>query len=100
MAGIARIINEVKNGNYTYTGSKGSVSGLIDTQADVGGWPVLQSAVAPIDTSNDGMPDTWKSDKGLDISKKETNGHDLDLGYENIEVYLNSLVMNITENQK
>ena len=32
-----RIINEVKQGTYTYTGSNGGTNGLIDSQADCGG---------------------------------------------------------------
>ena len=34
------------------------------------------------------------------VTDKNPNGHDLSTGYENIEVYINSLVNNITENQK
>ncbi|MBL6446703.1 pectate lyase [Fulvivirga sp. 29W222] len=94
------IINDVKNGSYTYEGSNGSTNGIIDTQSDVGGWPVLNSKDAPLDTSGDGIPDAWKAQMGLDPSKFEANGHDLSTGYENIEVYLNSLVSEIIEGQK
>lgn len=95
-----RILSEVKAGTYTYTGSNGSTLGIIDTQTDVGGWPELASGTAPTDSSGDGMPDIWKLNHGLDPSKSETNGHQLHAGYENIEIYLNSLVEQIINNQK
>ena len=95
-----RIVNEVTNKTYTYEGSNGSTKGIIDTQSDVGGWPVLNSETPPTDTSGDGMPDAWKLDKKLKVADKNPNGHDLSTGYENIEVYINSLVASITENQK
>ncbi|AUS07047.1 pectate lyase family protein [Pseudotamlana carrageenivorans] len=87
-----RIVNEVKNGTYTFEGSKGSTSGIIDSQADVGGWPELKSTEAPVDSSGDGMPDSWKKEMKLDVTKNNPNGHELSTGYENIEVYINSLV--------
>ncbi|AXP80131.1 Pectate trisaccharide-lyase precursor [Mariniflexile rhizosphaerae] len=96
----SRIVDEVTNKTYTYEGSNGSTKGIIDTQSDVGGWPVLNSETPPTDTSGDGMPDAWKLDKKLKVADKNPNGHDLSTGYENIEVYINSLVASITENQK
>jgi len=33
---------------------------LIDSQADVGGWPVLANAAAPRDRDGDGLPDGWE----------------------------------------
>ncbi|MCR4029683.1 MULTISPECIES: polysaccharide lyase family 1 protein [Flavobacterium] len=89
-----RIATEVKNGTYSYEGSKGSTKGIIDSQQDVGGWPNLISKEAPIDSSGDGIPDYWKKKKNLDLTKNNPNGHDLSKTYENIEVYINSLVLN------
>ena len=86
-----RIISNVKSADFSYEGSKGSTNGMIDSQEDVGGYPVLQSLPAPKDSSNDGLPDVWKQLKGLSIGSVDTNGHDLDDEYENIEVYLNEL---------
>lgn len=94
-----RIIENVRNGTYSFEGSNGSTDGIIDSQADVGGWPVLNTQPAPTDTSGDGMPDEWKLHMKLDPQKKEANGHDLSTGYENIEVYLHSLVKQIMDNQ-
>lgn len=94
-----RIIDNVRNKEYSFEGSLGSTNGIIDSQADVGGWPVLISTEPPVDTSGDGMPDDWKVDKKLDPNVKETNGNDLSTGYDNLEVYLNELVADIISNQ-
>lgn len=86
-----RIINEVKTGTATYNGSKTGFKGLIDSQTDVGGWPVLNQTTVPTDTDKDGMPDTWETSKGLDSNTANANGKNLSTAYDNIEVYLNSL---------
>ncbi|MFG6687055.1 T9SS type A sorting domain-containing protein [Mariniflexile sp. HNIBRBA6329] len=95
-----RIVNETLTGTYTYTGSKGSTNGLIDTQSDVGGWPTYNSSSAPTDTDNDGMPDTWEASNGLN-SNNASDGvtYTLDPNYTNVEVYINSLVADISNNQ-
>ena len=94
-----RVVENVRNRSYSSEGSNGSTNGIIDTQSDVGGWPQLESTEAPLDTSGDGMPDDWKIEKGLDPEKNEANGNNLSTGYDNVEVYINSLVESITENQ-
>lgn len=94
-----RVINEVKTGTTTYSGSKTGKKGIIDSQTDVGGWPVLASAPTPIDTDGDGMPDEWEKSKKLDPAKANANGRDLSTGYDNIEVYINSQVSTITNSQ-
>ncbi len=95
-----RIVSETTNGTYTYEGSNGSENGLIDTQDDVGGWPDYDSDTAPTDSDGDGMPDSWESANGLD-SSDDSDGPEYDLSnyYTNIEVYLNSLVEDITEKE-
>ena len=96
-----RIVSEVTNGNATYmTGGNGSVNGIIDTQATVGGWPVLNSTTAPVDTDNDGMPDDWETAKGLNpASSGDAQLLTVDGKYPNVEVYINSIVSAIIENQ-
>ncbi|TDN95426.1 hypothetical protein DET49_10121 [Salegentibacter sp. 24] len=94
-----RIADEVKTGTYTYEASNGSGLGIIDTQTDVGGWPELLSKEPALDTSGDGMPDSWKEKMGLDPERNNANGRDLSTAYDNVEVYLNSLVENIIQNQ-
>lgn len=90
-----RIVNEVRNGINTYNGSKTGFLGIIDSQQDVGGWPILQSQIALQDTDGDGMPDEWERSKGLDPTKANANGRELSLVYDNVEVYLNSLVSHL-----
>lgn len=94
-----RIVNDVRNGTYTAPGSRGSTNGIIDSQNDVGGYPQLAATTAPVDTSNDGMPDAWKTANKLDPAKAESNGRDLSTAYDNVEVYINSLVKEITQKQ-
>lgn len=94
-----RITNEVRTGTATYKGSISALWGIIDTQKDVGGWPVLSSLASPTDTDGDGMPDTWETANGLNPNIANANGRDLSSVYDNIEVYMNSLIKTITENQ-
>jgi|GEM_PF-511583 len=87
-----RIIQEVITGTATYGGIWGAGSGIIDSQTEVGGWPILQSTSAPADTDHDGMPDDWETANGLDLSDPEDRNGDLDGdGYTNLEEYLNNL---------
>jgi len=95
----SRIVNEVKTGTVTYKGSKTGKNGIIDSQSDVGAWPELKSSAALADTDNDGMPDEWEIAKKLDPAKPNANGRNLSTAYDNIEVYINSLVSHITEGQ-
>lgn len=95
-----RILDNVKNKAFTSNGSNGSENGIIDTQSDVGGWPELKSLPAPKDTDGDGMPDEWEKANSLDPGVYNANGRDLSAGYDNIEVYVNSLVKEITDKQK
>jgi len=88
-----RIVNEVRNGIYTYTGSNGSTNGIIDSQSDVGGWPVYNSTTVQKDTDGDGMPDEWETKMGLDPEdSSDANKYNLNRSYTNFEVYINSLV--------
>ena len=87
-----RIINEVRNGTYTYTGSKDKLKGIIDSQNDVGGYPGLQSGTAPVDSDNDGMPDSWEIPRGLNPNKADNNEDRDGDGYTNLEEYLGCLV--------
>jgi Rieske Fe-S protein len=94
-----RIIDNVTNNDYDFEGSNGSTHGIIDSQADVGAWPALESLPAPVDTDLDGMPDAWETAHQIDPAKANANGRDLSTGYDNLEVYLNSLVQAIITEQ-
>ncbi len=79
-----RIIREVRSGRTTFG------NGIIASQTDVGGWPVLLSTQPQKDIDNDGMPDEWErrfNPKG-DLSLQSSQDLDGD-GYTNVEEYLN-----------
>jgi len=79
----ARLVNHVR----TRTGK------LIDSQNEVGGWPVLKSGPLPIDTDNDGIPDAWEAARGLNPHDGNDAAKLARSGYTNIEEYLHSLVV-------
>jgi hypothetical protein len=79
----ARIVADVEN----------RAGGIINSQAEVGGWPELKSAEPPADSDGDGMPDEWERTKGLNPQDaKDGAASAKDGGYTNLEVYLASLV--------
>jgi len=86
-----RIIRETQNGTATFGGFYGHQLGIIDSQDDVGGWPELKSTMPPKDSDNDGMPDSWEIENGLDINQNDVNLDQNKDGYTNIENYINSL---------
>ncbi len=84
-----RIVWEVSNGTATYGGLWGSNSGIIDSQEDVGGWPVLFTGPAPADNDHDGMADEWELLNGLDPGNQDDrNGDKNTNGYTDLEDYL------------
>jgi len=82
--------NRIING-YNTTSSL-----IIDTQAEVGGYPSLNSTSALLDTDNDGMPDSWETTNGLNINdpndRNVLNGE----GYTNLELYLNGFSLSFS----
>lgn len=93
----ARIIDEVQKGTYTYSGSNGSTGGLIDTPADVGGWPEYTGTKDfSLDTDKDGIPNEWETLHGLDPEDpKDARATTLSKPYLNLEVYLNDIVAHL-----
>jgi pectate lyase len=90
-----RIVEETRNGTYTYKGSKTGLLGIIDSQKDVGGWPALKSLSAPVDSDGDGLPDSWETTNNLDPKSSNDREHNLNPYYTDIEVYVNSLVQDL-----
>ena len=90
-----RIIQETRDGTYTYSGSRTGLPGIIDNPNDVGGLEDYPELVRPDnwDSDHDGMPDAWETLHGLNPSDPEDrNGTDLSsVGYTNLEMYLNEL---------
>src|SRR5574344_751212 len=109
------MIHDTRYGVATYTGTSGKFAGdatnhygIIDSQednkpagaaSDWSPWPTLVSTTAPLDTDGDGMPDNYETLNGLNPNDK-TDGNKMNAeGYTNLEVYLNSLVNNITTDE-
>ncbi len=63
-----------------------------DLQVPEGDWPLYAAGTAPTDTDDDGMPDDWETSKGLNPGVYDANERDLDPDYDNVEVYVNSLI--------
>lgn len=85
-----RIVREVREGTGIYGNN-----GIIDTPSDVGGLPELKSAPAPLDTDNDGMPDSWEIANGLNPNDSEDRNGIGEGGYTHVEIYINSLVAHL-----
>ena len=88
----------------TATGT-GLSRGFINTQDDNkaivnkfgSAWPTLTEGEKWTDTDGDGMPDSWETANGLNPNDA-ADGNTLNAeGYTNLEVYMNSLVADITE---
>ncbi len=90
-----RIVNEVKTGTVTYKGSLSGRPGLIDSQSDAGGWPEYKSKPSLPDMNEDGIPDGWLKKNYLGKVSTDVNKE----GYTYLEVYLNSLVQPIIDEQ-
>lgn len=77
-----RIVREVKTG----------AGKIIQSQRDVGGWPVLKSLPALQDTDQDGMPDMWETHHQLNPNNPADGARVGEGGYTMLEHYLNSLM--------
>jgi hypothetical protein len=76
-----RVLNDVKDRKFRE---------YLHSQETVGGWPVLNTTITPLDTDQDGMPDWWEDEQGLDKSNPADRNYDKDMdGYTNLESYLN-----------
>jgi hypothetical protein len=89
-----RIIREIRKGTYTY-----GEMGIIDSQNEVGGWPLLRSMEALKDSDGDGIPDEWEIANGLNPGDPaDAPKYTLDSNYTNLEIYLNSIVNDLISN--
>ena len=65
---------------------------IIDSQADVGGWPELSPGTPWADGDGDGMPNDWEAARGLDPADPADGAIESDAdGYTHLEDWLNSL---------
>ena len=77
----ARVVAQVEKG----TGK------IINSPAEVAGYPRLTSGTPPMDSDHDGMPDEWEKTHGLDLADPSDATGDLDKdGDTNIEEFLNA----------
>lgn len=79
-----RLINEVKNGTATYG------TGIINSQSEVGGYPEL-SGIKAKDSDNDGIPNEWEDNNGLDKFDRTDALTKAQSGYLYVEEYANAL---------
>ena len=78
-----RVVNEVRSGRGR----------IIDSPLEVGGWPVYAPGAPPPDRDQDGMPDAWEVEHGLDPDNPADGRGDRDGdGYTNVEEYFNGLI--------
>ena len=91
-----RIVRETLEGSYTYVGSETGKKGLIDNEADAGGYenyPEITIDLDEFDTDRDGLPNWWEEMFGLNPNSPEgdfsdSNADDDRDGYTNLEEYL------------
>ena len=97
-----RLIEDTRTGKATYEGKTykqsnsvpdpSKITGIIDSQTDVGGWPVLNSLPAPLDSDYDGMPDEWEKKQNLNPNDANDRNNLSSSGYTMLEEYINGLV--------
>ena len=90
-----RIIKETQGGTYTYVGSVSGKKGLIDNEADAGGYESYpqETRAAGFDTDADGLPNWWEELYGTNINSAAGDFSDANAdpdkdGYTNLENYL------------
>lgn len=91
-----RVADEAAKGTATYAGSAGK--GIIDTENDAEGFfEYSKDWKAPVDSDGDGMPDEWEKKNNLNPAVADNNLVNAE-GYTALEVYLNSLMGEISTN--
>lgn len=76
-----RLINQYNAGNGTLASS--------------GTYPIISGGTAPIDSDNDGMPDYWETENGLDLNNPSDRNIVQPDGYTNLEYYLNWMTLSL-----
>ena len=103
------IVSDTRNRKATYTGAgEGNWPGVIDTPYDLkpagadeswSPWPALKKTSEYVDKDGDGMDDNWEALNGMNSADPADGTWLNEEGYTMLEVYLNSLVADITEAQ-
>ena len=90
--GVTRPLRDTLDGRII-EGVRSNSGKIIDSPTQLGGYPHIAAASAPLGSDHDGMPDAWEVRAGLDTSNAADAGVDRDGdGYTNIEEYLESLL--------
>jgi acetyl esterase/lipase len=96
-----RIIDDVVNGRGGSIDVQGGYEHGTAYELTTKAWPQLNTAAAQPDKDNDGIPDAWERDNGLDPANSgDAAKISIHRYYTNIEMYLNSLCQasfNITD---
>jgi len=77
--------------------SYGTLGSIIDRESDNGinnNVGTVDSGTSPTDSDQDGMPDSWESNNGLNSSSADDDGDTDGDGYTNIEEYLEWIIDN------
>ncbi len=83
-----RIAREVRTRTTSGTGSANK-PGIIDAPSAVGGWPEYAACTGPADTDQDGMPDEWELENGLNPLDPADRNRLTAEGYTMLEEYIN-----------
>lgn len=88
-----RIIRDVKNRTGAFIDVQGGYPHGTPFEQTISAWPFLRSLAAQPDRDQDGMPDEWEKNKGLNPSDpSDASAYKLDKRFTNIEVYLDHLI--------
>jgi hypothetical protein len=90
-----RIVQETLKGTYSFKGSKSGLGGMIDNEADAGGWPNFANEKRPTDwdSDHDGLPNWWEEAKGLNVNSAANDFSDANMdadkdGFTQLDDYL------------
>ena len=88
-----RIVEDVRNRTGRFIDVQGGYPHGTAYELTVKAWPTLRTETAPADTDKDGLPDDWEKANGLNpADPADAAKTSLHTFYNNIEVYINSLV--------
>jgi hypothetical protein len=89
----SRLIQDVILSKGKIIDVQGGFTHGTDFEKTIQSWPALKSGSVLQDVDSDGMPDIWEKSKGLNPLVADAVRYDLSKEYTNIEVYLNTLLI-------